>query len=174
MYLIFVKGTTVLGADLYRSDYDEKTKDAQIAFEKAYKKRDAADTEEEKKRIQEQEVQPAYEALFQHPFYFRDSYNNSSLMWKLELSWWGGAPEYMGPSESEQSMPVPMEKWDYTMFPSGIRRLEQEVRSRSELLAKNVDELDDEDKRYFFDKFDKFLDFLKQAHEGNHTILCSC
>jgi hypothetical protein len=103
--------------------------------------------------------QEMYDRVYTHPYYFRDSYNDSSLLWKLDLSWWGDLQSYIDD--------------EAVMHPEEIKLFEHEIRIRSELLAKNVDALSQQWRDYFFTKYDTFLDFLKQAHEGNYTILCS-
>jgi hypothetical protein len=152
-----------VGADLYRDDHKEQTKQYEERFDQLVKLRNDAPTPEERDRLQA-EIHDLYEKIFRHPYYFRDSYNNSSLFWKLDLSWWGGAPGYMDD--------------DGIMHPDGAQRLLDECKKRSELLAHNVKDLPDEhptdfDKKYFFDKYDTFLDFLQQVIDGNHTVLCS-
>jgi hypothetical protein len=112
----------------------------------------------------------AYEAIYQHPYYFRDSYNDSSLFWKLELSWWNDLRPYLGPDGTGTG---PGDEHESTLYPPGITKLKAEIIKRAELLTYNVRDLPPSDQEYFLRKYDQFLDFLTQAVEGGHTILCS-
>ena len=77
-----------MGADLYiEKIYDENEAKYRPLFYEAVKKRDEANDGVEKDRSQK-EVEKYYEKM-NEVGYFRDSYNNSSLFWKLGLSWWG-------------------------------------------------------------------------------------
>jgi hypothetical protein len=148
---------------LYRCDFDAHQEQYKAQWDALIKRRDLM--EGGAKETIQAEIERVYEEMYAHPYYFRDSYNDSSLFWKLNLSWWGDLDDYTD--------------GDAVLHPDEIKKLEKEVRARSELLAKNVEDLpqtaDDRlSQRYFFDKFDQFLDFLKQAHEGGHTIRCSC
>jgi len=85
-----------MGADLYirkvtdaaRAEWDSK-------FEAAVTKRDAlrtgpSPTPEQKAEYEaaQAEVSRCYDAMHPETGYFRDSYNATSVMWTLGLSWW--------------------------------------------------------------------------------------
>lgn len=164
-----------MGADLYRDDHDTISEQHSEAFAYAVKQRDTAPTEAEKEHWQTK-VSEAYDLMYDHPYYFRDSYNNSSLFSKLDLSWWGDLEFYFGPNgdgDMEKITEDGEEYSDQRLYPEGARRLEQAVRERAELLAYNLRDLDEEWRSYFFEKYDTFLDFLRQSAEGSHTIRCS-
>jgi hypothetical protein len=40
----------------------------------------------------QKEVSEAYDAMYPSAGYFRDSYNGTSVLWRLELSWWKDIP----------------------------------------------------------------------------------
>jgi hypothetical protein len=106
-------------------------------------------------------------------WYFRDSYNDSSLMWKIGLSWWQDLDPYMGPAGDGVLGKDEDGEDDYSMHPPGIRRFVQEIRNRSELLMFNCRDLDQEEKEYFSDKYDRFLIFLDATADAGDTISCS-
>lgn len=77
-----------MGADLYiNSLYDKNRKKYEKKFNDACRKRDEAKTEKEKEKCQKQ-VSKYYDAMFSEG-YFRDSYNATSVLWALDMSWWG-------------------------------------------------------------------------------------
>jgi hypothetical protein len=113
-------------------------------------------------------------------WYFRDSYNESSLFWKLDLSWWQDLDQYMGPQGDGVLATDDNGEEGYSLHPAGMRRLAAEVRSRSELLMYNCRDLPDDsgpngvlDKRHFAEKYDRFLRFLSDAADAGDTIYCS-
>lgn len=98
-----------MGADLYIEELEEKYREKNKApFDNAVKGRDIHFEEHKCKRIYDQKtsdldrektchvylqhqdaVDEASKALWEdNPYYFRDSYNFSSVMWRLGLSWW--------------------------------------------------------------------------------------
>lgn len=124
-------------------------------------------------------------------WYFRDSYNGSSLFWKLDLSWWQSLEPYLGPNgDGDMQMITDEDGEAYgepRLYPEGCRKLAREVRNRSELLMFNCRDLPDEgeevedifgkgrtlDKRYFSEKFDRLIRFLETTAEAGDTIYCS-
>lgn len=126
-------------------------------------------------------------------WYFRDSYNESALLWRIDLHWYPDVCGFMGPNGDGVLEEVEVDgepSSDPRLYPEGIRRLAAEVRSRSELLMFNCEKAglpevgkefldpfghpDQElDKRYFVEKFDRLLRFLENAASDGDTIWCS-
>lgn len=96
-----------MGADLYiRSVVDAAKEKYQSLFEKAVEKRDeymrlhpnaifdcgfgVSGGEQVDKKLQklQNEVDKFYKEMYPENGYFRDSYNGSSLFWRIGLSWW--------------------------------------------------------------------------------------
>lgn len=76
-----------MGADLYiRSVTDAARNKHQRAFDEAVLARNNA-PESERDRFQS-EVGRLYDLMYPADGYFRDSYNGTSLLWTLGLSWW--------------------------------------------------------------------------------------
>ena len=129
----------------------------------------------------QKKVDDTFNELMESDGYFRDSYNNSSLMWVLGLSWWR-----MRDDGSELEFTE-----DGNLTPKGAKTLLEEVKkrpvpARPELRAfferKNEEgpwgiKLDnDEDKewhKYFVEKHNKFCAFLERAIDLNEDIVFS-
>lgn len=165
-----------MGADLYRDDHDAVRDRHKAALDAAVKRRDAAATDAERDAAQHA-VTAAYDAIYAHPYYLRDSYNCWSVFWKIDLSWWQDLKPYLGPAGdgvTEKRRDEDGEEYDdWTLHPPGITKLRADVARRAELLEYNIRDDPEEHKTYFRQKLARFLDFLDQAAAGNHTIRCS-
>jgi phosphopentomutase len=76
-----------MGSDLSIQSISRPLQDKhQQTFHAYARRRDAATTEDERKRFQ-RKVEEAYAKMYSAG-YFRDSYNNSNLLWKLGLDYW--------------------------------------------------------------------------------------
>lgn len=76
-----------MGADLYIRSLNDKTKKKYEAlFNDAVEKRDNAKTEKERDKHQREVIK--YYDLMYSKGYFRDSYNNSNLLWQFNLDYW--------------------------------------------------------------------------------------
>ena len=96
-----------MGADLYIGSLHEKAVEKyQPLIDKAVGKRDKATTDKEKERWQK-EVDRLWEEQNQDS-YFRDSYNDSSLLWQIGLSWWGDITPLLN---EERYLPLAKVKW---------------------------------------------------------------
>lgn len=77
-----------MGADLYINKVREPVKaEWQPKFDAAVRQRNAATTDEDRDAAQKL-VDEAYEKLWGGDGYYRDSYNGTSVLWRLGLSWW--------------------------------------------------------------------------------------
>lgn len=165
-----------MGADLYRNTTTNAERmEVERRANDLYRK--YLDAGGENEHLRDQWI-AAYDEKNSEEWYFRDSYNSSSLFWKLNLSWWQDLDQFIGPdgdgvygAEDENG---------YSLYPIGIRKLAAVVRERSELLMYNCRDLPDDtgengdlDKKYFSEKYDRFLKFLNDAAEAGDTIYCS-
>lgn len=80
-----------MGADLYLEPNFSRTRDAmQPKFEEAARKRDRAHKRGDEAAVSaaQAEVNEWYDRMYDTEDYFRDSYNPSSVMAAIGLSWW--------------------------------------------------------------------------------------
>ena len=96
-----------MGADLYINSLYEKAQEKyRPLIEQAIKNRDKATTPEEVERWQK-EVERLREEQDQDGYY-RDSYNDSSILWQIGLSWWGNVTPLL---DKEGCLPLAKVKW---------------------------------------------------------------
>jgi len=124
-------------------------------------------------KLQER-VDIAFDAL-QSEGYFRDSYNRSSLLWLLGLSWWGDVMERL---DENGHLPVESAKWflaelEKREVPSvdGVRSVFEADSLFSDW--ENEDRTPDEWRDYFVEKRDKLIALVKQSIELDEPLLCS-
>ncbi len=97
-----------------------------------------------------------YESKFASAGYFRDSYNDSNLFWKLGLDYWVWFAGYLD-DEGHLS-------------PENAALVLEEIQSRKHKL----DEIEAaEDQHYFHEKYDELVGFLQTAIELDEPIVCS-
>lgn len=78
-----------MGADLYCNGFEQHRAACKPGFDRAVRARDAiTDRTSAAYELAAAEVDLAYEVLFGPEWYFRDSYNDTSVFWQLGLSWW--------------------------------------------------------------------------------------
>ena len=123
-------------------------------FEEYVHKRDAAASKQQKVYYQKK-VEATYDKLYSEGYY-RDSYNNSNLLWRLGLDYWVW---FAGHLDDEGKL-----------SPDNAAKILSDVEHRKHLL----DEIDDKDEReYFHEKYDQFLNFLRTAIELDESVACS-
>jgi len=88
--------------------------------------------------------------------YYRDAYNDSNLLWRLELDYWGWFKAFL----DEERL----------LHPDKAALILHEVESRRHLLAEIED---NEDRKYFEEKFEEFTEFLRTAVSMGEPIQCS-
>jgi hypothetical protein len=152
-----------MGADLYRKGIGDIRARHKAAFNEALRIRNTTypngcpdDAPEA------QAVLDAWDAMYPDSHYFRDSYNNSSLLWKLDLSWCRDAPRPRTCSDDDDD-PCAIE-------PDQLREFAQTIRSRSELLGYNIRNEPDENKTYFLEKYDRLIRFLEDAANAGDWV----
>jgi len=89
--------------------------------------------------------------------YFRDSYNNSNLLWKFDLSYW------KNPYISKTGK----------LSPTNAKRLLKAMKKKKDIFDKNMSKEDKESISYFKDKYKKFKAFLNLAIKLKESIDCS-
>lgn len=151
-----------MGADLYNSKYAERSKVIQSAQKAMEKMREAGVTDKNR---------AAYitlmDTVYDDPFYyFRDSYNNSSLLWQLGLSWWTDViPLYLKRPTKDINMGV-----------QACRKLKKMLTEARPVFVANMAKLNkdadwkwspqdtpEDVRKYFNNKYDELHKFLDQA-----------
>lgn len=163
-----------MGADLYlNSVYEKQTELYKSKFYAAAELRDSLPEGAERDKAHEQVLE--FYALWNEKGYYRDSYNDSSLLNKLGLSWWqdvvpllddeGGLPI----KEAEKLLIVIGERMQ-TLYP------EQFNRFCADNFPPSTPNRDDEiaawDK-YFKGKFEKLTSMMRLSIELSEPIYCS-
>jgi len=125
-----------MGADLY----------IQPKFDEEYQIRKAADG-----------IENMYKHLYgDNPYYFRDSYNDWSVMSKLDLSWWNDAIGFL--NDEGEMLPEQTAKW-----------LEV-IKSRQEQFEDNITDEDTDTQKYFRDKYQRLQEFYQRAIDLNLSV----
>ena len=88
--------------------------------------------------------------------YYRDAYNDSNLLWKLELDYW----EWFGSHLDA----------DRLLRPDKAEMILKEALDRRPLLEEIEDHVERE---YFEEKFEEFTEFLRTAIRTDEPIQCS-
>lgn len=91
--------------------------------------------------------------------YFRDSYNDSSVLWKYGLSYW-----------------TDFKKWtnaEYEMSPEGAKKLLNSLNRRTKVFEEAIAQESVEDQQWFHLHSEELKSFLKRAIELNSNIICS-
>jgi hypothetical protein len=155
-----------MGADLYIQSITKKAQnDNNKLFEEAVAKRDQATTDKEKLELQE-DVDKYYDAMYPEGYYFRDPYNNGSVLWQMNLSWWGDVGKLLT-------------KNGYISI-ANIKKFKQMIVNRPISLThqiKNPEGLHEPENpewvTYFIKQREELLRFLDNAIELNEKIRCS-
>lgn len=149
----------------YKAEYDAINAKLEDAYEmariKAMKNPDefAAPPHDGVEALQKEHAR-VHELIYDKDTYFRDSYNDSSLMWTLGISWWTHVTK--------------MTK-DGVLDPEGclelIRMMEE--RKPDMKLPPWPDEVNTPTaKEYFDEKYERLIKFLKKGAEGE-GVYCS-
>jgi len=153
-----------MGADLYiESICQRKEAMYRAKFEEAVRMRDSM------KSPYNQEYQELVEYYFDKRFavgYYRDSYNNSNLLWRFEFSYWNNDLQL----DDDGNLP-----------PSQARRLLAILKEREPIFEESLQRISDdgwsdspeEVIHYFRMKYLRLRVFLKMAIKLNETIVWS-
>jgi hypothetical protein len=143
-----------MGADLYiHSSFDKAHRKYKPKFDEFVRRRDGT-TNGRRDYYQRKAVE--YLDKMYGDGYYRDSYNDSNLLWKLGLDYW----EWFGSHLDG----------DRLLHPDKAEVVLNEVMHRRHLL----EEIEDvEERKYFEEKFDEFTHFLEMAIGRGESIECS-
>jgi hypothetical protein len=157
-----------MGADLYlNSPEHQAMKDEWDAI---YERLRTANADE--RPVIDAQLDAVSEKMFSHPLYFRDSYNNSSLLWHLGLSWWADIPTYFGPDGYTEGATVQTCD-EPVIHASGARALAAMLRERKQQLDNALSGRAHDEQAYFLDKYHRFLEMLDLCAERDLTIYAS-
>lgn len=161
-----------MGADLYIEKLRQPVKaEWQPKYDEALALRNAAQDDVARAAAQKL-VDEAYEHLWGGDHYFRDSYNSTSVLWRLGLSWW-------------KDLQPDVEDSDINISPERCREFLEKVQgapftlpTRQELIANHAKVDDGENSvegwhKYYTEKRDRLIAFLKRAIE-NGGMYASC
>lgn len=157
-----------MGADLFIRSVSDKAEAELPQFMAAVAKRDAASREGRELALEQAEVERLHDLMHPEDGYFRDSYNGTSLLSAIGMSWWKGVR-----TDKDGNIPL-----------AEIARLRDAV-DKTELPA--IDDawcklrhlrVDDENtadawRSYFTEKKSRFLRFLDHALALGEPIYAS-
>lgn len=161
-----------MGADLYiRSISDAAKQKHEGEWAKVIAARDALERGSPEAEAAQDKVDEVWAKMYPEDGYFRDSYNSTSVLWTLGLSWWKDVGEML----------------DKNGFLSGanLKKFRQLVAEAAQVMPSTVQELkakhcdaDGADSvkewhEYWIEKRKKLLAFLDKAIEMNEPIYCS-
>lgn len=150
-----------MGADIYNKRYAARQENLVLAQAHVSSMMHGQITDENR-----EEFRAAYDKSQDELSYFRDSYNDSSVLWQLGLSWWKDLPtmEYTDEQAAEWDK---NDSWpDINVDVAGCRKFLKLINSRKKLFAVNLTEMTDEEEReYFIKKRETLIAFLEQAIE---------
>jgi len=169
-------------------------------FDEAVRHRDSLDRQLQTKAAEEaqEKVMKLYDEMYPDDAYFRDSYNISSLFWRLGLSWWKDVGELMKKYQDPKSDPD-SEEYDEDYYrgwdlpPEGIHELLKMVQTaRWDLPPEGYEEFRvwckenhaqfEEDKEdgghqewidFWEEKYDRFVAMCENAIENGWHMSCS-
>lgn len=148
-----------MGADLYILSADiQKIKDKYSKeLDELINKRNKIESDKEKKDIQAQ-IDEVYNKLYSNDYYYRDSYNNSNLLWQFNLDYWVWFAGLLKDGE---------------LTPEKSRYVLTELANRRGIFMEKIAKMSADERNYFKDKHRQFQNFLLNAIEANANIDCS-
>jgi hypothetical protein len=148
-----------MGADLFISQlFDPQYKKWQKKFYKAVAYRDRLPAGSPEQEEAQKRVVFCFEKMYEQG-YFRDSYNDSSLLWKFDLSWWDDV--------------IPMLNDKAQLIPESASKLLAMLAEREQLFECNLASEQEPMRRYFRREYTVFKRFLNQAIQLRVPIDCS-
>jgi hypothetical protein len=151
-----------MGADLYNSRYRERQPNLVAAREKIVSMRQGEITDENREEYIE-----TYAASEDALSYFRDSYNDSSVLWQLGLSWWNDIiPLEISYTEEQTEEFNKNDSWpDVNLDANGCRTFLAMILSAEPTFIAAMAECDPEAREYFVSRRDTLIAFLTQGIE---------
>ena len=147
-----------MGADLYINSLSDKCKEKyEPLFEEWVEKRNSTEDIMEKDKCQKK-VSEYYDKMMGEGYY-RDSYNDSNLLWKYGLSYW----DWFGKLLDKEGNLTPTKARIVLMtMDDGINDFGEELK-----------DLSGEEKVFFMKKDKEFRKFLQTAIDLDEPIYCS-
>jgi hypothetical protein len=156
-----------MGADLYRHGFEENRKKYEPLFEKWIKRRDTfhqntklatlndatKDYYIKQEKWCQSQVTRWWNKMYPEKYYFRDSYNDSSIMWQLGLSWWKDV--------------IPKLK-DGLLSGDSLFEVKELVKN-----APVPDYTNRSDRSYYTKKRERLIKLLSDAYLNDESITCS-
>jgi len=159
-----------MGADLYiRVLSRECRRKNNRNFHRWITKRDEAQDDTRKKVCQDK-VSLYHDKMYERG-YFRDSYNSTSLMWRLGLSWWEDIGKMLD-KDGNLTVEKAQELRDIVAgLPVKYTTLQELKDGHCNVDSPNAEK---EWNDYYNKKKQDFLDFLDEAIRLRQPIYCSC
>lgn len=161
-----------MGADLYIKSITDKAKaEYQPYFDKAVKVRDSLPKDTEASETAQELVTYFYDRMYPDEGYFRDSYNATSLLATLGLSWWQDVGKMLNSKGNLKGHKL-------AQFRDMVAEASQNLPDK-DTLAKNGAKLDEGDNsvdawhKYFQEKRQRLLNFLDHAIDLKEPVYCS-
>ena len=158
-----------MGADLYLSSVSQKQfAKYEPLFEEWVSRRDALQAAGNLAEAEaaQQKVETYYDKMYARG-YFRDSYNNSNLLWLFKSSWW---VDVSGTLTDDEGL----------MSPENARRLLCLLQEREPVFNANLQrvkleagESQETTEQYFREKYQQLQAFLQEAIDIDEAIICS-
>ena len=148
-----------MGADLYLSnEHNELNERLAPKFDDAIAKRDSiTDRTSEEYRLYQDRASRIYNQMNPDSCYFRDSYNVSSVLWALGLSWWEDV--------------IPMLTNDGMLKPEKAKALIGMINDADFTnLPKDIEDIDE---NYFAEKRKTLVKFLQRSVDEGESVECS-
>lgn len=162
-----------MGADLYiHKIYDPQSAKYQPLFDKAVELRDSIPEDDKKLQATAQKTVELLYGKTHEVGYFRDSYNTTSVLWTLGLSWWKDIGEMLDDDGNMQPEKI-------REFLALVKNADQRFPTAKELIVKHC-VVDDKKKngietwhKMYADARKELVEFLEKAIELNEPISCS-
>jgi hypothetical protein len=153
-----------MGADLYLTRVREKHKEKyELQFSKWVTIRDAAKTKAERDAAQ-QKVRHHWK-LMSDKTYFRDSYNDSNLLWLFGLSWW----QHVGDLLDAEGRLMPD---DAALLLRWLADREDTFGEHLAALTPGEGETKEQAQQYFREKYASLQAFLYEAIQRDEPVSC--
>lgn len=157
-----------MGADLYiNATFKKNNKKYETYFNKWVKTRNGLTRGTLEYITAQEKVGYYYDKMYSEG-YFRDSYNDGSLMWMFDLSWWTDIRTMLNRQGN--------------LTPAKAKELLKTMKEREETFETKLSKVDEtqwnnsskeEIETYFRDKYESFKQFLNEAVKLNKPISCS-
>lgn len=171
-----------MGADLYiPAMKTEFVKRAKTYFDRAVQKRDSCPRGSPESEAAQKAVEYWYNRMMPSTYYFRDSYNSTSLFHQLGLSWWRDVGALI-----DEAGKLGVANEDINLPPAFVSKLLSLVKSKGissikvsrETLGKycTIDDGENSIKswqEYFEKKYYQFVRFLTLAAKNNYGVYAS-